>query len=58
MKERCNIGLFEAEKVSCVFSSKLGELLKFVVQQKAKYFVAEYETPDDEYLRWWASESA
>ena len=36
-----------------ILVSKLAELLKFVVQQKAKYLAAEYQAPDDDYLLWW-----
>ena len=39
-----------------VLVSKLAELLKFMVAQKGKYFSADYDTPDDEYLRWWGND--
>jgi len=38
-----------------VLVSKLSELLKFLVTQKGKYFAAEYEQPDEEYLKWWSN---
>ena len=38
-------------------TAQLGELLKFMVQQKAKYLSGEYEEPDDEYLVWWKENS-
>ena len=34
-----------------VLVSKLAELLKFVAQQKAKYFCETYEQPSEEYLK-------
>ena len=40
-----------------VLVSKLGELLKFMVQQKAKYLSGEYLEPDGEYLKWWKENS-
>mmetsp|Transcript_39647 Transcript_39647/g.98833 ORF Transcript_39647/g.98833 Transcript_39647/m.98833 type:complete len:289 (-) Transcript_39647:180-1046(-) len=39
-----------------VLVSKLIELLKFIQANKAKYFVAEYEKPTDDYLAWWSGE--
>lgn len=39
-----------------VLVAKLMELLKFLQANKAKYFAAQYDTPDDEYIRWWSSE--
>ena len=38
-----------------VLVSKLSELLKFIVQQKAKYLAAEYNQPGEDYLVWWSS---
>ena len=49
---RCNM---QREHMT-VLVAKLGELLKFVVQQKGKFLSAEYTQPDEEYLRWWANE--
>ena len=39
-----------------VLVSKLSELLKFIVQQKARFLSQDYLTPDDEYLKWWGDE--
>lgn len=36
-----------------VLVAKLTELLKFMQGQKAKYFVADYQLPDEAYLMWW-----
>lgn len=41
-----------------VLVAKLGELLRFLMTQKSKYFAAEYVAPDAEYLRWWTGGSA
>ena len=51
---RCNM---QREHMT-VLVSKLAELLKFLVTQKAKFFVADYDAPPDEYLAWWGSEDA
>ena len=32
------------------------QLLKFLITQKGKYFAAEYEQPDEEYLKWWGND--
>ena len=40
-----------------VLVSKLAELLKFLMTNKAKYFVNDYEAPPDEYLEWWGNTS-
>ena len=32
------------------------ELLKFLMNNKAKYFAAEYQCPDELYLNWWQSD--
>ena len=45
---RCNM---QREHMT-VLVSKLAELLKFVISQKAKYLSAEYENPNDDYLLW------
>jgi len=39
-----------------VLISKLSELLKFLMNNKAKYFAAEYQCPDELYLNWWQSD--
>ena len=40
-----------------VLNAKLGELIKFLQTNKAKYFVSEYSCPPSEYLQWWEQES-
>ena len=36
-----------------VLNAKLNELIKFMQANKAKYFVADYIVPDEDYLQWW-----
>ena len=38
-----------------VLVSKLAELLKFIISNKAKYLSAEYEVPSEDYLAWWGN---
>ena len=50
---RCNM---QKEHMT-VLVTKLGELIRFAMSQKSKYFAADYETPEAEYLQWWARET-
>ena len=48
---RCNM---QKEHLT-VLVSKLAELLKFIISNKAKYLSAEYEVPSEDYLAWWGN---